>query len=43
MIADRTSSSKAVAVDIGYGHGFAVYRLLRNYHVIGVGTNYKKL
>lgn len=43
MIADRTSSNKAVAVDIGCGHGFAVYRLLRNYHVIGVDINYKNL
>ena len=43
MIADRTSSNKAVAVDIGCGHGFGVYRLLRNYHVIGVDINYKNL
>jgi len=43
MIADRTSSNKAVAVDIGCGHGFSVYKLLKNYHVIGVDINYKNV
>ena len=43
MIVNETSNNKTVAVDIGCGHGFAVYRLSRNSHVIGVNINYKNL
>lgn len=33
--------NKYIALDIGCGHGFAVYKLLKNYHAIGVDINYK--
>ena len=36
-------SGKIIALDIGCGHGFGTYRLLKKYHAIGVDVNIKNV